>query len=173
MNSALLTREAAVQAVEFVRPAILGMMERQHVKRSALHIIVLDPVVPFREAPLGDAPLPILHEEDLGSIPREAWEHDYAAYAAEKVELTWRTGLGSHVAQQLYPHLFRPGDVKYGGSVNHQGIMVGASGVEWYYDEMFSLWVAGACRAICIQRMAAFLANDRFDHLLEPSPAER
>ena len=72
------------------------------------------------------------------------WEHDYEKIALSKASKSARTGRGS---AELPPHYLLDGDTVYWGSVVLDDIVVACSGVEPYYDEMFSMWIAAAIKA--------------------------
>lgn len=161
-RSALLTREEAERAVEFVRASINELMLEKTVGRMALHVVILDPAKPFGSCEFADA---ILYECNVAG-DHTTWERSYDKFARAKAFISWRTGLSSHAVRELRPYLLVPDDVKFGGSTVHEGIVVGASGVESWYDEMFAAWIAAACRAITIHRMQTkILPDDKITHL--------
>lgn len=160
MSSYLLTMEVAQKATEmaissFDRLFIDGALEA---KRRAMAVVVLDPTQPFGDgAKFSEA---VLYEGRVGEI---GWERNYAKIAKLKAWLSWRTGLPAHLVREQSPYLYLFDDVKYGGSVVFEGgLIVGASGVEWYFDRMVAYWTAAACQALCMQKM---------DHL--PGSADR
>jgi hypothetical protein len=71
------------------------------------------------------------------------WEHDYKEIALSKADKSVRTGKGS---AELPPHYLLDGDTVFWGSVVLDDIVVACSGVEPYYDEMFSMWIAAAIK---------------------------
>ena len=95
-------------------------------------------------------PGPILYEQSVGD--RSAWDADYAAYARGKAAISWRTGLDSHVVCETRPHLLRPADGTVWGSVCVEGIVVGVSGANPWYDEAFAGAIAHAFKAIAKAR---------------------
>ena len=72
------------------------------------------------------------------------WEHDYEFIALSKAEISVRT---RKATAELEPHYLLRGDTVYGESVVLDDIVVACSGVEPYYDEMFSMWIAAAIKA--------------------------
>ena len=140
--SRFLTYEVARQAIELVRPSIEAMMERGVCKRKHLDIVVLNPLARPDTGTFDEAVLCEQSWED-----ESQWEHNYRVIARSKVEQTWRTSLPTRLLQQM-PHLYQRGDSPFFGSANHDGIMVGASGVESHYDVMFASWVAAAAHAL-------------------------
>lgn len=147
-------REAAARAVAMVMPMIVAAMADPRVGESGfLHIVVMDPGArPGVDAP-EDA---ILYEESVGD--RAAWDADYAAYARAKAGISWRTGLDSHTVCETRPHLLRPADGTVWGSVVVDGIVVGVSGANPWFDEAFAGAIAYAfkaeCKARCREAMA-------------------
>jgi len=136
-------RDTAARAVALVMPMIRAAMRDPRVGESGfLHIVVMDPGArPGTDAP-EDA---ILYEESVGD--REAWDADYAAYARAKAAISWRTGLDSHTVCEARPHLLRPGDGTVWGSVVLEGIVVGVSGANPWFDEAFAGAIAHAFKA--------------------------
>ena len=155
-GSFFLTAKLAMEAVLVVLPAIEAMMETGRAKRRDLQIIVMDPAKPFGSGATFTSA--ILYEHQLGDS--EAWEHDYYRVARSKAEVSWRTGFPSHLVQQRMPYLYQDGDTRWGGSVVLEGQVVGVSGVQWYWDEMFSYWIAAACRALSIEAAQVVYETD-------------
>lgn len=167
MASFILTEEMAQKAVDVVLGSLdLILIDRMPMRRATMAVVVLDPTKPYghhnplRETWPGDV---VLYE---GEFNRNEWEHPYDWIARSKAAVSWRTGLPSHLVQQRAPYLYESYNVKYGGSVVWEGgLIVAASGVEWYFDQMIANWVAAACQALSIQRMEEILAasGDRLD----------
>lgn len=165
MSSFLLTKELAERAVGLVIPTIKSCIEYAVFKRSDLHIVVLDPTIPFAIAQGGSAiELPVIYEWSYGDLSK--WEHPYHLIARSKAMISWRTGLPTHQVQQRMPYLLMGGprgDTVYWGSAVLEGIIVAASGVQPWFDEMISYQVAAACRALCIAERV--LVNKELDFL--------
>lgn len=160
MTSFLLTKDLAQRAVELVTPAIRFTMTEGVAKRQDLHIVILNPGIPY--SPLTDFADAILYQHQFGV--ESEWEHEYAAIAWGKANLTWRTGLPTHILQ-LHPQLYHPGDVRHAGSVNHNGIVVACSGVQGYFDAMFAQWIASACEGLCIHNFQTYTGPNAPDVL--------
>ena len=88
----------------------------------------------------------ILHEHSVGD--RARWDADYAGFARAKARLAWRTGMDSQVVQARFPHLLEQGDTLLWGSVARDGIVVGVSGANAWYDEAFAGAIALCLRAV-------------------------
>ncbi|WP_459618564.1 hypothetical protein [Bordetella sp. 2513F-2] len=137
-------RGAAARAVELVMPMLEAAMRDTRIGESGfLHVVVMDPLARpggcrFEEA--------VLYEASVGD--RAAWDADYAAYARDKAELSWRTGLDGHAVCSTHAHLLQPGDAGLWGSVCRDGLVVGVSGVQPWYDEAFAGMVACAFKAV-------------------------
>jgi hypothetical protein len=137
-------------------------MQHKEVGESGfLYIVVMDPVRTPDNASFEEA---ILYEHAVGD--REKWDADYAGFARAKAKLAWRTGLDSHLVQELRPQLLRAGDTVLWGSAVVDGIVVGVSGANPWYDEAFAGTVAMCLRAIAKadaiaqRRQALFLQAD-------------
>jgi len=148
--SAILNRDMAVNAVRIAGMAFRGMKHENFLNRNALHIVVLDPSKYFGSC--GFFEQAILYEESFGA-PREEWERPFDEFARAKAMLSWRTGMDTHLVQQRFPHLYNEGDITFGGGVYRDGIVVGVSGVQWFFDQMFAELTVSACKALSIQRM--------------------
>lgn len=138
--------------VTFVLPGIEEAMRRKRVKRSHLHVVVLNPRLPFKDG----CSLPIMFEHSVGD-PKE-WEHEYDAIARSKARVTWRTGLPSREVVLMKPHLLLPDDTRYWGSAIVDGIITAVSGVEPYFDEAFSRMTSSVLSAIATDNASRFAA---------------
>lgn len=147
--------QAARRAVELALPMIEPALRQPGVCGSGfLVIVVLDPALRPGDAGFDDA---VLLEHCIGD--RTAWDADYAAFARGKARLAWQHGTGSAAVQALQPHLLREGDSLLWGSVNLDGIVVGVSGAESWWDEAFATAVAANLRAIAKEGQAARLKD--------------
>lgn len=148
-NVAVMDRALADSALDLVWPALVkGAADRSVCGTGSLHVVIINPTMP------SSAPFPstILCER---SFNRHNWDTDYAWYARKKAELSWRTGLDSHVVLTQFPHLLIQGDVQVWGSVCLDGIVVGVSGAHPWFDEAFATMVAAAVRSLTKARLAA------------------
>ncbi|MBI4175509.1 hypothetical protein HY523_02735 [Candidatus Berkelbacteria bacterium] len=141
--SFLLTPERTQEAIQLIRPAINVAMERKVFKRKHLHVVILDPAVPYGS----EIHLPILCEEQWGD-PRD-WEHDYQKIAHDKAFLSWKHRLSTEQLQLMAPYLCEGHDTLYWGSVCDEGIVVAASGLQQWFDQMVARIIAAACKALC------------------------
>jgi len=137
-------RGAAARALELTLPMLRAAIGDTRVGESGfLHVVVMDPLKTPANARFEDA---VLYEESVGD--RSAWDADYAAFARGKAALSWRTGQDSHAVCSTMAHLLRPEDTALWGSVWHEGIIVGVSGAQPWYDEAFAGAVAHAFKAV-------------------------
>jgi len=160
-GSYFVDRAAAEKAVGMSLPLIREAMQHKEVGESGfLYIVVMDPVRMPDNASFEES---ILYEHAVGD--REKWDADYAGFARAKARLAWRTGLDSHLVQELRPQLLRAGDTLLWGSAVVDGIVVGVSGANPWYDEAFAGTVAMCLRAIAKadaiaqRRQALFLSQ--------------
>lgn len=161
----IVDKAAAEAAVQMALPSIEQAMRNPEVGESGfLYIVILDPRSTPGNSFFEDA---ILYEHAIGE--RSRWDADYASFARAKAQLAWRTGLDSHLVQELRPHLLQPGDTALWGSVVVDGIVVGVSGANPWYDEAFAAIVATCLRAICKARRHAMRHNGPFLARSEPA----
>lgn len=145
----IIDADLARRAADLVWPALeRAALDPAICGTGCLHVVVLDParrpgIAAFEQA--------ILHER---SVNHAQWDADYAWYARKKAEIAWRTGCDSHVVVTQRPQLLREGDARVWGSVWLDGIVVGASGAQPWYDEAFALMIAAQIRALAKERMA-------------------
>lgn len=140
-HSQFLDTELAAQAIELARPAIEQALRSTEISGlGVLHVVILDPAA----GPQGAGE--VLHEHSFGD--RARWDVDYAAFAREKAELSWRHRIDSRRLQLLEPHRLARGESRLWGGVHLDGIVVAASGAEPIWDEAFALQVAGYLRSL-------------------------
>lgn len=144
---------AARQAIDMALPMIEPAMRDPSVCGSGfLVIVVLDPGIAPGHASFDDA---VLIEHCIGE--RSRWDADYAGFARAKARLAWTHGVDSCTAQSTRAHALREGDSLLWGSVCLDGIVVGVSGAEAWWDEAFATAVAANLRAIAKARHAEAL----------------
>lgn len=147
-GSALADASAAQAAVDFVMPMIrTGIDDRRIGESGFLHIVILDPARLPQDCRFEDA---ILYEHSVGD--RSAWDADYALYAREKARVCWRHRRSGHELRACSPHLLSENETGVWGGVWLDGITVGVSGADPWFDEAVGLSVAAALRAIAKQR---------------------
>lgn len=162
-------REAAEAAVQMALPLIEQAMRRREVGESGfLYIVVMNPACPPGHCDFDEA---ILYEHAIGD--RSQWDADYASFARAKAQLSWRTGLDSHTVQELRPQLLQPGDTLLWGSICLDGIVVGVSGANPWYDEAFAGTVAMCLRALAKARAQGARREGLYLPKTEPEPSKR
>ncbi|KQU65974.1 MULTISPECIES: hypothetical protein [unclassified Rhizobacter] len=135
---------AACLAIEQALPAIVQAMRNPQVCGSGfLYVVVMDPGILPGECRFDDA---ILVEHAIGD--RTQWDADYAAFARAKAALCWRHGQDGQRLQYGMAHRLREGDSLLSGAVCLDGITVGVSGAEAWWDEAFATTIAANLRAI-------------------------
>lgn len=151
--SIILTKELAAQAVQMVRPSVEALMMSGRFKRPTLHIVIGDPSFKPHDANRERCwrNNGILHQETIGNT--SDWERPYDSIALSKTYLSWQHGMPTQILQARCPHLLEYGDTTFFGSAVRDGLVVGVSGVQPYFDQMVAEWVLEACRALCIEAM--------------------
>jgi len=148
-GSYLIDKDGAEAAVTMALPLILEGMKRKEVGESGfLYIVVMNPALRPTSSSFEDA---ILYEHAIGD--KAKWDSDYASFARAKAHVTWKTGIDSHALQELHPYLLEAGDTVLWGSVAIDGIVVGVSGANPWYDEAFAGAIAMCLRAISKARI--------------------
>lgn len=143
-GSYFIDRECAERAVQMSLPMITEAMKDDEICSSgSLYIVVMDPALTPYNATFRDA---ILYEHAVGD--RSKWDADYGEFARAKARVAWRTGMDGHKVQELRPHLLTAKDTVLWGSTIVDGIVVGVSGAQPWYDEAFAGTVAMCLRAL-------------------------
>lgn len=157
-GSYFIDRRAAEKAVYMSLPLITEAMKLKEVGESGfLYLVVMDPVLTPQRSSFEEA---ILYEHSVGDESK--WDADYAGFARAKARVAWSNGMDSHALQELRPHLLVAGDTLLWGSVALDGIVVGASGANPWYDEAFAGTVAMCLRAIAKANASAARGKDLF-----------
>ncbi len=146
-----LTEDIAKDAVNMVLEATL-LSPRMHeiLRRHMCHIVVLVPLIEVtKEGPTAlwdyrHAEPVCLYETSVGT--RENWPSEFDKIARSKALQLWR-GQNTDGNTDVMPHLLFPGDTPKWGGVKRHGIVVACSGVQPYFDQMISGWVADALKA--------------------------
>jgi hypothetical protein len=156
--SYFLDRQAAERAVQMSLPLIHEAMKYKEVGESGfLYLVVMDPV---RTPVISTFEEAILYEYSVGDESK--WDADYAGFARAKARVAWRNGMDSHLVQELRPYMLTERDTVLWGSVVVDGIVVGASGANPWYDEAFAGTVAMCLRAIAKANAAAARSGHLF-----------
>jgi hypothetical protein len=145
----ILTVEMAAFAIDTLHSTIISEYVRKGIfKRADMHIVVMNPVMPYPQYAFKDA---VLYSYSYGI--KDLWEHPYDLIAYKKAEQSWITGKDGITLQQLAPHLMAVGDTPWYGSVNRDGMIVAVSGVQSYFDTLIAGWIADTCIAFCREKM--------------------
>lgn len=149
-----LARRAAPLALARALPMVETQLRDAQVSGMGfLHLVLMDPGLPPGAAAFEEA---ILLEHSIGE--RARWDSDDAAFARAKARLSWQHGMDGQLLLTRLAHRLAPGDSLLRGGVCLDGIVVGVSGAEPWYDEAFGL-VLAACLRAEVQRLAAEAAR--------------
>lgn len=158
-NSALVTPELVQEAIALARPSIDALLQSEGIRRPFVHVVVLDP----RANGTGYiSTTQIVHEQDIGETENP---EKYKEFAHGKARISLDTGKSSHEVVAMFPHLLEWSDVKYGGSVVLNGIIVAASGVQWQYDLLIATWIGAAIYSLVLLKMQEISQNDGVDRV--------
>lgn len=150
-TGAFVDKYTAARAVDLVMPMLTAAMRDTRVGESGfLHVVILHPLADPARHTFEQA---ILYEASVGD--RSAWDADYAAYAQGKARMAWLTRMDGHKACAISPHLLETGAQPLWGSVFLDGIVVGVSGANPWYDEAFAGAIAYALRAVAKEGVQA------------------
>jgi hypothetical protein len=123
-----------------------------------MHIVVLNP---YMDPEYGEEA--IIFEFAVGD--KTKWEHPYDEIARAKAFSAARHQMSTDTLRRLYPHLMQPEDTVHCGGVNFEGIPIGVSGVQGYFDELVANWLGATIVALCKARMAEILEDKSIDTL--------
>jgi hypothetical protein len=144
-------QRSAREAVALALPMIeRGIHDRIIGDSGFLYIVIMDPALGPGTCDFQHA---ILYEHAVGD-PAD-WDADYAQFARDKAEVTWRTGCNGHVARHIAPHLLLRSDTGIWGSACVDGIVVGVSGAQPWYDEAIAGTIAHCLKAVAKARALA------------------
>lgn len=149
-----LTELVCNRAFAIVEPTMLAAMEKGVVNRSQGFMVVCDPRITYADIRPGvmfENYVPLFFDQFGDSTE---WDYPFDEIALAKAKASWKTGLPSHRIQQEAPYLFEPWMAKYGGSaVGEGGLVVAFSGVEEYFDQMFSEMMLAAIKGVCLHEI--------------------
>lgn len=148
--SYFLTRYLAKKSVDIVRSAIEDLLGSELTgRRPNLHLVIIGP----------DSD-EILWEESFGG-DQSTWQRPYDEIARSKAGIVKRTGMTLRTLEKDAPWLYQKGDTRYVGGVTENGLVIAASGLQDYFDEMISRMVLSAIQALCRDVLAKI--PDNFD----------
>ena len=136
-------KDLAHEAIELVIPAIEALFKRT--VRQELHIVILDPRLKPWESNFNDA---ILHQHSIKS--GKPWDKPFDEFARSKAKQAWREMQANLTTQTIHPSSLREGDLPFYGSFVYGNIVVACSGVEQWFDMLFSGWIALAFEQLVI-----------------------
>ncbi len=140
----ILTAGLVSRAYEVVRPAIEAVLKSGVTDGKDVVIVVtatkdINPYSVEKLSSFADA----CYLVDAIGDPANS-KYPITRIALSKAEISARTGLPT---AKVPPQYLLDEDTLYYGSAVLDGIVVACSGVEPYYDEMFSYWIAAAVQA--------------------------
>jgi hypothetical protein len=147
-ESVYLTKARAEQSVTLAEPTINKLFDTV-ANNKHVHLVVLA------------ADGTILLETDLGPDAGKdpARIAHTTAISRGKAQLHFRTGRPSLEVQARQPHVLQVGDTIYGGSADHEGIIVAASGVQSCFDETISAIVAAILWGLCSEAQSQHMSK--------------
>lgn len=143
-----LTKARAQQAVALAEPSIFKLFETV-ANNKHVHLVILA------------ADGSILHEADIGSDGGKDPDrvNRTTNISRAKAQIHFRTGRPSAEIQARRPGALLVGDTIWGGSAEHEGIIVAASGIQGYFDETICGMVAAILWGLCVDAQTALMAR--------------
>lgn len=143
--------EAAADAVALALPMLEAALRNPVIGESGfLYVVVMDPA---SDPAVDDFDSSILYEYAVGD--REKWDAPYDRFARDKARVSWRTRRDGHAVRVGSPHLLANEDCGIWGSAWVDGIAVGVSGANPWYDEAFAASIAHCFKAAAKGRAQA------------------
>ncbi len=154
-----LTKARAQRAIELAEPSIFALMQSV-TNKKAVHIVILG------------IDGSIVYEQNVG--PDVETEKQLLAICTEiarsKAQIHFRTGRPSAEVQARRAHALQVGDTIWGGSAEHEGIIVAASGVQGFYDEAICGIVASILWGLCVDAQSGHMGKpDKTTHYKNPT----
>jgi hypothetical protein len=151
-KSALLTERLARKAIGIVRPAIELLLADGKLGGKGIYVVIVDPTFPSGNPDevkkLGVNGSGIVFECPLGSLANPKRSRKIAI-AKARLSLTYQ--MPTYTLQACRPWVLQKGDTYYDGSASFDGLVVGVSGVDGRFDQMFAWLVLQACWALCMR----------------------
>lgn len=149
--------EISKRAFEILKPSIKSLL-KEEARREDMHIVVMNPTIKPWEATFEEA---VLIEFSLTN--RDSWENPYDVMALGKAKQAWRDGQSNVEKHLLAPATLKDGDVAFYGSFAYQGVIVAASGVEGWFDQLISGWMALTIQQLCQDYYQRFKLRPRME----------
>lgn len=146
-------KKLAERAYEIIKPSIEKLL-KEEAKREDMHIVVMNPTMKPWEATFEEA---ILLE--ISVTDRNKWENPYDEMALGKAKQAWRDGRSNVEKHLMSPATLKDGDVAFYGSFEYQGVIVAASGVEGWFDQLVSGWMALTIQQLAMDYYQKFKAR--------------
>ena len=143
----------AREALEILSPAVEVLFG--HSEKDGFHFIILNPVFE-RWNVKGDIEGAILLD---GFIGNDDEKHNYREIALSKVEQAWMVGMSNAFVQSFAPALLKEKDTPYAGSFVYNGLVVAVSGLQPWFDELVSMWIACTIQQVCQHQRQRWIAR--------------
>lgn len=124
-------------------------------ERSGFHFVILDPSIK-RWSVQGDVEGAILLDHFFGEDDKR---HDYRKIALSKAEQAWKAGEPNAFVQSFAPALLEEKDTPYSGSFVFNGLVVAVSGLQPWFDELVSMWIACTIQQVCQHHRQRWIAR--------------
>jgi hypothetical protein len=156
-------------AEQAIRAAVKTVFETLPVKRKMMHVVVLAPQYSGDESyPCNESRPFILAELSFGD--KTAWPHRFEEIARKKAQQCW---YGRSDGGSVKPHLLLPGDTPFWGSVERDGLVAAASGVEPWGDRATASMTIDLCVALSYYAFMAWKSqHEEEDFLPLPLPKQ-
>jgi len=147
----------AIEALEILEPAFERLLECSG--RPGFHFVILNPAFE-RWSVQGDVESAILLDAFIGEHDKR---HDYRKIALSKAGQAWRVGAPNAFVQWFAPALLEEKDTPYSGSFVYNGLVVAASGLQPWFDELVSMLIACAIQQVCQHHRQGWISQHPSD----------
>lgn len=150
-------KEIAEAAFEIIKPSVQKLLKERAV-REDMHIVVMNPTIKPWEGSFEDAVL-----AEFSTTDKSGWANTYDVFALGKAKQAWRDGRDNVSKHLLSPATLKDGDVAFYGSFDYEGVIVAASGVEAWFDQLVSGWMALTIQQLCQDYYQKFKSREKME----------
>ena len=150
-------KKIAEEAFEIIKPSVVKLLKEKAL-REDMHIVVMNPTIKPWESTFEDAILVEFSLTDKGN-----WKNPFDTFALSKAKQAWRDGRDNVKKQLLSPATLKDGDVAFYGSFEYEGVIVAASGVEGWFDQLVSGWLALTIQQLCQDYIQKFKSREKME----------
>ena len=136
-------KKIAQDSFELIKPSVTKLL-KERALREDMHIVVMNPTIKPWESTFEDAIL-----VEFSTTDKKDWKKPFDTYALDKARQAWRDGRSNVTKHLLSPATLKDGDVAFYGSFEYEGVIVAASGVEGWFDQLVSGWMALTVQQLC------------------------